>query len=527
MTSPNRRIATIVVYAILLAGIAWQAKVVAGLFTPGGKYVHARSYKVNVLGDVRRPGTYRVQEGTSQFEILKVAGVRPTSDLSPFNLMSAIDENSDLNVGTREKQVDVNKQSVPVRIEFFFGDVLITSKDGRTIAAQQGIELTEESRVTTEASSQAEISVGAFSRIDLDNFTDLLFDKIGLQEADRTVVEMFQKSGTCWYKIAYEKSNEQYRIIVPSATITAGGNGGVFLTDITADHVAINLIDGLLLLERTDGGESINLISGQTVTIYNDGRPFQIAKLSPDLSAQERFSQLAQGKETVVSANMPFNFLFYGSPALFVVVSMQFDKSLVSMVTVPPQLLVEQFANGITTLDEACLYGGPTFVNSLLERMLNIRLAKYLIFTKDNVLKTATMLGGVTASLDSKSAAKMHKQAGAQKLSGQDLSNFLSSTGTTPEENQQRQRQLLQALFEGFKSKGIVLTSVTTQQILSLIESNFTPGEVMDMYIKFSSGGTNWTSKDFNLPVEETREKGKLQYKPNLDKCRALLGNPL
>lgn len=527
MISPNRRIATLVIYLVLLAGIAWQAKVVADLFTPGGKYVHARSYKVNVLGDVRRPGTYRVQEGTSQFEILKVAGVRPTSDLSAFNLMSAVDENSDIKVGSLEKQVSVNSRAVPVRVEFFFGDVLVTSKDGRTTAAQQGIGLAEGYRITTETSSQAEVSVGAFSRININNFSDLSFDKIGTMEADRSVVEMFQKSGSCWYKIAYEKNNEQYRIIAPSATITVGGNGADFLVDIAADHVAVNLIDGLLLLERTDGGESINLISGQTVTIYNDGRPFQIAKLAPDLSAQERFSQLAQERKTAVSGNMPFNFLFCGPPAALFVVSVQFDRGVVSMVIIPSQLLVDQFTDGIATIDEAYLYGGATFVSSLLERILNVRLPKYSVFTRDNVLKAANLLGGVTTTLDDKSSAKLHKKPGTQRLSSEDLSAYLSAANASPEEINQRQRQVLQAIFEGLKSKGIVLTSVTIQQILSLIESNFTTPEVMDTYIKFSTGGNNWTFKDLNLPVEESRTKGRVQYKPQLDKCRALLGNPL
>jgi hypothetical protein len=70
-----------------------------------------------------------------------------------------------------------------------------------------------------------------------------------------------------------------------------------------------------------------------------------------------------------------------------------------------------------------------------------------------------------------------------------------------------------------------VLTPTSVQQILSLIESNFTPGEVMDLYLKFTGGGANWSSKEMRLPVDEIRNKGRLQYVPNLEKCRALLGN--
>jgi len=35
------------------------------------------------------------------------------------------------------------------------------------------------------------------------------------------------------------------------------------------------------------------------------------------------------------------------------------------------------------------------------------------------------------------------------------------------------------------RNKSIVLTTVTTQQILSAIESNFAPAEVMDYYMRF------------------------------------------
>lgn len=525
MISSRRRIVIFAIYLVLLAGIAWQAVVVAKLFTPGGKYVHTRSYKVNVQGDVRRPGTYRVQEGTSQFEILKVAGVRPTSDLSAFNLIAGVDENKDIKVGSLDKAVEVNRQSVPVRVEFFYGDVLVTSKDGRTTAAQQGSGLGEGYRISTENSSQAEVSVGTFSRIDLDNFSDLSFDKIGTTEADRNVVEMFQKSGSCWYKITYEKNNEQVRIIAPSTTVTVSGNGANFLIAIASDNVAINLIDGQLLIERPDGGESINLIAGQTVTIYNDGRPFQIAKLAPDLSAQERFSQLQQERKTIVSTNMPYNFLWCGASAAFYVISIQFDKGLVSMVDVPAQLQVDQFADGISTIAEADLYGGPTFVISLLERILNVRLNKFSVFTKDNIIKAGNIIGGVSVSLDAKGAAKLGKSAGTQKLSSTELVSYLSQGSSDAESHTNRELAVLRAIFDGLKSKGIVLTPTSVQQILSLIESNFTPGEVMDLYLKFSGGGTKWSSKEMRLPVDEIRNKGRLQYVPNLEKCRALLGN--
>ena len=513
-----------VVYMILLAGVAWQAKVVAGLFGPGGKFPHVQSYKIAVTGDVRRPGTYRVPEGTTQFEILKVAGVRPTSDLSTFNLMGPVDPNNGLNVGSLDKQVELKQQPIAARLEFFYGDVTLASKDGHSLPTQEGMVFNEGDNIQTESSTQAEVSIGAFSRVDLDNYSNLTFDKIGAQEDSRSIAEMYQKTGTCWYKVAYASKNELYRILMGAAAVTVGGNGADFLIEIAPNLVSINLMDGELSIEKTGGGESINLISGQTVKIYNDARPFQISRLAPDMSASERFTQLSQAKKTTASKSQTFSFLFCGTPAVFFLTTAQFDKGIISTIHIPAQLYVEQYAQGVSTLDEAFLYGGPTFVNSILERILNTRLTRFCVFSKDNIIKTADLLGGVTTTLDPKASSQLKVAQGARKLSSAELVRFLSPSGTTPEEIQTRQRQVLGAIFDGMRSKSIVLTTQTIQQVLSSIETNMSAPEAMDAYMRFTSGA-NWTRKDIDLPVQESREKGRITYEPVMEKCRALLEN--
>ena len=47
-----------------------------------------------------------------------------------------------------------------------------------------------------------EISFGAFSRVDNDNYSELVFDKIGSLKAKK-VTELYQKSGLCWYNTMY------------------------------------------------------------------------------------------------------------------------------------------------------------------------------------------------------------------------------------------------------------------------------------------------------------------------------------
>jgi hypothetical protein len=516
------RIFTIILYLGICAGIVWQAKAVVQLLGPGGKFPHVRSYRVSVSGDVRRPGVYRVPEGTTQFEILKVAGVRPTSDLSTFNLMGAVDQNNDINVGSRDLQVELKPQPLASRLEYYYGDVVVTAKDGRTLPVREGMMVSEGDMVQTGTATQAELSIGSFSRMDIDNSAEVTLDKIGVVEGNRSVMAMFQKSGACWYTFAYTARNEQYQVLTPAVTITAGGKGANFLVEIQADQSSINLIDGLLLVEKNGGGESINLISGQTVTIYNDARPFQISRLASDLNTSERFVQLTQGKKNVSAKNLPFNFLFCGTPAVFFVASVQFDKGIVYTIHIPPRLSVEQYAQGVSTLDEAYLYGGPPFVSSIIERVLNVRCPQYCVFTKDNIIKTADLMGGISVGLNAAAARQLRTVAGTKKITSQELVRLLSPEGTTPEENVARQRQVLEAIFDGLRSKNIILTTQTVQQILSSIGSNMDPAEVMDHYVRFNAT-SKWTRKDIDLPVQEIREQGRIMYEPQLDRCRALL----
>ncbi|MBN1129832.1 MAG: SLBB domain-containing protein [Chitinispirillaceae bacterium] len=517
----KRRIGVFLVYLLLSAGIAWQTFALAGAFEPGNSASQARSYKVAVNGDVRRPGLYRVPEGTTHFEILKVAGVRPTSDLSAINLMSTVGENGEVTVGSRSDPAGITTPAVSVRFEFFLGDVTITGKDGRDIPVKDGIGLGEGDRIQTDLSSQAELSLGSFSRVDLDAFTELTLDRISAQEEGQTVIDLFQKAGACWYKIAYAGKNESFTVTTPATGITIDGSGADFLADIQPDRTVINLQDGRLTLERSQSTESINLISGQTATIYNDGRPIQVERLAPDMSPAERFGPLSREKKSAVTRGMPVNFLFCGTPAVFILVSAQFDREVVYTVSIPPRLQVGQFAQGIQTLDEAYLYGGPTLVTSLLERVFSVRLTRHLVFTKDNVLKAVDILGGVNLNLGAASGVQPSKSAGQQKLTSANLTAFLSSGGP-PEEAPARQRQLFSALFDGMRDRSIVLTPVTTGQILAMVQSNFSTDEVMDYYLRLSTT-PGIKQRQLTLPVQEQRIRGRLAYEPDLERCGNLL----
>ncbi|MBN1306472.1 MAG: LCP family protein, partial [Chitinispirillaceae bacterium] len=477
---------------------------------------------VTVEGNVRRPGRYRVARGTTQFEILQVAGVRPTSDLSMLSLTAQIDSAGELTVGTLEKAVGVSEESISVGLEFFFGELSVVSIDGRSIPQHEGLTISPGDRILTEASSQAELSAGPYSRIDMDNFAELVFDKIGVVEKDRMLTELYQKAGACWYKIVYVRNNELFRINTATVAVSVGGSGADFLVDAQPDRVTINLMDGLLLVERTGGGEAINMISGQSATIYTDERPFQITKLTPDISANERFAQLSREKINYLSRQMPLSVLFCGTPAVFYFITVQYERAAYTVVRLPGELLIEQFANGISTIDQAFLYGGPVMVATFVERLLDTRIPKYIVFDKSDIVKIAGAMGGLQVDVDRSAAGYLKLPAGKQKLADQALIYYLSPAVSGAEDARRRQSEMMKQLFSNLQNKTLIPTLLLADQIIGATETNFGASEIMDHYAKFSEK-TNWRYRELTVPATGERRGNRTCLNPKLDQCRTLL----
>lgn len=518
----KHHIISALVYTGLVAAIVWQGMLLVRQLYPHQALLDVAMIDVYVEGNVRRPGRYRVAQGTTQFEILKVAGVRPTSDLSLFNLTAQLDSASELSVGTLEKPVGATEESHDARLEFFLGEISVIGSDGRSISQHEGLAISPGDRIQTEASSQAELSIGAYSRIDMDNFAEIVFDKIGAIESDRIVDNLYQKSGTSWYKVVYTKNSELFKINTLPVEITIGGSGADFLVDVQSDQLSISLMDGLLLVERVGGGEAINMITGQSVTIYTDGRPFLVTKVAPDISVSERFDQLSREKVNYMSRQMPLNLLFCSAPAVYYFINIQYARGVCNVVRLPGELLIEQFANGISTLDQAFLYGGPVMVATFVERIIDARIPKYCVFDKDAIIKIAGVMGGVQTKVDAHAASFLNINQGVQKLSDKTVLRYLSATISGVEDAHRRQSDLIKSIFDDLSTKKLVPTLILADQIITTIETNLGASEIMDQYSKFSEKA-QWDYREMELPVTPVRRNKRNCFEPQLQQCKELL----
>jgi anionic cell wall polymer biosynthesis LytR-Cps2A-Psr (LCP) family protein len=518
------RLFSYAVYTVLITGIVFEGYSLAKQSGVLGKRQNLTTYRINIEGNVRKPGWYVVPEGTTHFEILKVAGVRPTSDLSVINLASQIESNQNVRVGTLDKPVIVSDRQEHAKVEFFFGDAQVTHADGKTSALQSGNNILPGERVQVRGASQAEISISAFSRIDLDNFADVTFEKINQTVDNHSVTELTQNNGSCWHRIVYANADEIYRVFTRSVVLTIVGSGADFLLDVQNDQVVINIMNGLLLVERRAGGESINMISGQSATIFDDERPFQITRLAPDISANEQFSQLTEGKSEALVKDAPLNMFFSVAPNIFYVVRTNFQKGEIHLIRVPASLLIEQFTQNLSTIDQAYLYGGSAFVSTFLERLFDTRIQKYMATSKDGVEGVTDILGGITIDVDAKAATYLNISKGRQKLTSRYISRYLSPTISGITDANGRQSQTLRALYDEFRSKNFIPTLLSADQIISTAEANINAQELIDYFSKFAKR-SDWVYKEYTIPSRVVNRNARQCYDPLLEDCRRIMSN--
>jgi len=505
-------------YTLLAAVIVWQGYAVIRILRRPPSISYLDTIAVSVSGNVDRPGTYRVPQGTTQFEILKVAGVRLTSDLSSLSLSSQVDANQDIAVGVLDKPVGLAGH---VRLEFYLGDMTIEASDGRQRPVQEGLSIDAGNIIRTRDKAQAEFSINDYSRLDMDNNTEISFDKIGADDGKR-VIDVYQRTGMCWYKTVYAGADEVIRVFTPLAHFTIGGKRADFTVEADAMQVSIEVREGLVTAERPATGELLNLVAPQRAAVYADGRPIDITKISPDASLAQRFAELNKKKVDALARSMPVNILLCALPGVFHLVSIQFDRTEVRTVNIPSNVYVGDYVQGFSTIHEAFLYGGSAFVSTIVEKLLNARIPKYAIIEKDDVVRAVSTLGGVTVTIDKQAAAALGKASGKQNLKDDEIIAYVKPGLSGPEDAARRQMEVIEAVFDSFRSKSVVMTAVKADQILSGVESNLTSAEVMTYYAHFSSR-PNWSFRRFSLPAKSASMGGKIYQQPQLDACRKIL----
>lgn len=508
-----------VVFGTLGALLLWQSLALYSAVRRRVTGIAVETKLVEVRGNVQRPGVYRVVDGTTAYEILQVAGVRPTSDLAAINLSGQVEEDRPLNVGSSSAPASLNSF---VRLEFLLDQLTVLSADGASRNVGEGMEINEGDRLICEENSQAELSMNSFSRIDMDSYSELEFDKIGEDRNGKRVTQLFQRAGLCWYQIVYARKSELVIVNTPLGMLTVGGKGAGFTVEVSYSEVTVSNRDGFVLIEREETGESMNLIAGQSVTIYEDGRPFSVSRVSEDMAPAQRFSGLAEARVDAMVDRLPFNFLFVAEPSSFYVFSISHTDKLVQIVRMGARTSISDFTQGYRTLQESVLKGGTTTASSVAERILGVRIPKYAQFTKEDVIKTAQTIGGVSLDVDDAAAASIGISGGVNALKGLELIQYLKPSISGSGDAERRQMGLLRAIYGAIAEEKIVLNPIMLEGIISGVNTNISATEAMKQY-KLFTAGPEWKLRMHSLPTRPVRSGNTTVEEPILEECRALL----
>jgi hypothetical protein len=412
------------------------------------------------------------------------------------------------------------------RIESFSGEIIVTTIGGRQVPLKAGMVLQTGDEVQTLGSAQSEIIIGSAARIVCDEFSDIILDSTESGLIGGSNLTIRQKSGSCWYKIGQSDATGEFRIMTPVAWVSAGGTATDFLLDVQTDRISLSCIGGTVHAEKNGNIESVNLQSGQTIVAFADGRPFQLARSAPDLGVAERTMQTARGVPSVTTetgsgkgklrdkADQPFTMLICGPPYFFGVACLQPDRGVVCIVQIPSNLHVEEYVQGIETLNQAYNYGGAPLVASLLEPLFEVPLVKYCVFTRAIAGQIANQIGSGIAIPGNDT---INNGSGG-------LMRYLPTEIPPSEDDQRRIEAVVDAFFDNLKDQKITLTMPMVQELLRSMKTNIDAGELMTWYARFRAE-TGWTRRNLVLPTIEKREEGRLFNDPDEIRCRQLLNS--
>jgi len=375
--------------------------------------------------------------------------------------------------------------------------------------------------VVTDSTSQAEISVGPYTRVDVDNSSEVVFEQIGVREGERTMTSVYQKEGLCWYRVVYTSKSERFKVVTESAVVMPVGTGSDFMVDQAPGSVRIHALEGLLLVERPGGEEVLNLVAGQTLTVFGN-RPFQVTRTAADVSPNRQFAQLQRDREERREGDMPVNFVFCTLPYSYFLVSVRFDRREVTVVSIPSETSVERFARGFTTLNEAYLLGGSAYVESLVEQLVGTRVERHFDLDAQGLLQLVAAIGGLTVVVDTRAAQAMQLTPGPRQLDAEQVFTFMKPRISGVPDSKKRQKVVLEALFRLARSRQVAVTSKLAERAVSVMETDFTISEITEAYSRFSAI-EGWQFRTLGLPGEPSRTGGKPVFAPNVDEARRLL----
>lgn len=487
----------------------------------GGHEKELPQIEVSVTGNVKNPGKHRIPWGSNVYTLLQVAGVNQNSDLNNVQLSQVLNDGEKIQVGKLSENVKTVSAAADFRcrLDFFEGPVDHVHPKKKSRRSKIGEKIATQSRLITQMGAQAQVEWVDRSRIILTENTEVEFLELGEKIADKRRTNIFVKKGKLWGKISRQGTIHTFRFETPHMNVIIQGTE--FVMDITGTETNFKLYDGVSYVEKKGQTEGYNVVAGQKAVSAAGNTPLRLSELAEGEGAEE-FNLLYEERKTYYKKNKDFMCLICGVPDVYMLLKVNPAKKKIVTMHIPTNTFVGDVVRGFDEFEKAFLYGGAKFTASVIERILSIKMEKYIVFTPRDVRSAVDVLGGIEVLIDARASTALSVSSGISQLNGQQAVRFLSPSISGPQDAYNRQRKVLESFFNGLRSKNIVLSTSSIARILSSGSGNLDVAEAVDVYNTFNSV-KGWKMIATNMPGDYFTRSGKNYLRVSKDEVTMLL----
>lgn len=496
-----------------------MAAVTAGLIIAGAVVLIRRELRpvlpdtgqiaVTIEGMVRRPGTYFVPAGTTRFEVLRVAGVEPNSNLSAIDVTEPIDQNDTMTVGKLDKDVTLKASPFSGRaclVNFFVGDIDIVGKVARR-KPDKDAPVFEGEKILSGAKGTVELKLVDESLIDLRKESELTVKELyKASESGSMRVHFLLQNGSLWSYLKPQSPN--ISLVFSTPHMTAEIRGTEIELSTSARGSSLRVIKGMVNAGRAGTGNRVNVSEGQQAWVDSSlEKTIEVRNLTEeDLAVDAETKAIQEEKNRFLSENAVLRQFILIYPDFYLLQEFDPSKSSIKVYRLAPNTDVSEHVEGVNELSKVYLYGGIRLTMSIVERLTRKRVEYYTVLGRENVLDIINRLGGVNMMIDEKSASAMQIKPGLTKVDGKLAVLFLKAGKdddpalSLRERYIGRQNRLLKAVYENMLADKITFSKILAGQLIRGLETNVNVEYVMNAVNTLKSA-RNWQIDFLNQAV--------------------------
>ncbi|MFH0920431.1 MAG: LCP family protein [Fibrobacterota bacterium] len=453
-----------------------------------------RELSVMIEGQVKRPGMYYVPEGATTFDVLKIAGVLPNSDLNDVDVNEAVSEGDTVIVRKLGKDVTLKSGALPFfgqacAVNFVTGKVSVVPLKGPSRTPVRNTPLIEGDKVLTGPDGMVEIRLGDGTLMDVQSNSELRIKSLYPADSSGTLtVTMDLAAGSLWSYVKTPPPNVFFQFTTPHlAAEIRGGEVELFADN---DQSRLHVIKGMVFVGKHNETNRTNISEGQKITIHAAAdTPVESGNLTDEeKKGDPNLKSFSEKRDKFLARNAIRRVLILGLPDYYCLYEMDPLARQIKMYRIPANTPVNDYVEGVNELSKVYLYGGIGLTTSLVERVTERSIEHFITFGRKDIEILVNRLGGVFLDVDDMSASDMGVKPGYQKLNGLMLLKYMSPKRDDREKGIDRQNRAMYALYDATVKKRLVFSVPLFTKLFASTETDVNVSFAMDSYNTFTSG---------------------------------------